>query len=115
VSFDDPLGRIEDILDAITKVQRYTKGLTLATFESDDKTVDAVMRNFIIIGEAASRLPQPLTSRYPNVPWHRMRGLRNIAVHEYARVDARLIWETIIYHLPPLVTQLREILNREPR
>jgi uncharacterized protein with HEPN domain len=113
VPFDDPVGRLEDILEAVRKIQRYASGLNLAAFEADEKTVDAVVRNFIIIGEASNHVSPELMARYPNVPWHQMRGLRNIAVHEYARVNTRVIWETVTLHLPALIPLPGEIIERE--
>ena len=110
--FDDPLGRIEDIVDAIARIERYPSGLSFEAFAAGQKTVDAVVRNFITIGEAANHVSPEIAARYPAVPWHQMRGLRNIAVHEYARVNNRVIWETV-EHLPPLVPRLREISERE--
>lgn len=112
--FDDPLGRIEDILDAIAKIQRYTLRLTFDTFDTSELTVDAVVRNFITIGEAAGHVPPEIVARYPAIPWPEMRGLRNIVVHEYTRVDNSVIWRTATQHLPPLVPLLRDILEREP-
>jgi uncharacterized protein with HEPN domain len=112
VPFEDPQGRIEDILDAVEKFERYTRGMTLEEFTADDWTVDAVVRNLITIGEAARHVPD-LVAKYPGLPWHQMRGLRNIAVHEYAQVETHIIWDTATRHLPLLVPGLREILERE--
>jgi uncharacterized protein with HEPN domain len=114
VPFEDPRGRIEDILEAIEKIQRYTRDMSFEMFDRDDMTFDAVVRNFIIVGEAASRLPQELVARYPAVPWHKMRALRNIAVHDYTRVSHSVVWETVNKHLPSLVPQLRQVLEEEP-
>jgi uncharacterized protein with HEPN domain len=114
VPFDDPLGRSEDILEAVGKIQRYTAGLTLETFQADEKSVDTVVRNFTILGEAANHVSAELMACYPAVPWHQMRGLRNVVVHEYPRVETRVIREAVPLHLPALVPQLREILEREP-
>jgi uncharacterized protein with HEPN domain len=113
VPFDDPIGRLEDILEAAARIQRYAGGLSLAAFEADEKTVDAVVRNFIVIGEASNHVSPDIMERNPNVPWHQMRGLRNIAVHEYARVVNRIIWEAVTLHLPPLIPLLRDIIERE--
>jgi len=79
----DPLLRIQDILDAIAKIQRYTQGMTLEAFSIDEKTIDAVVRNFIIIGEAASQVSQDLRDRYAAVPWLVMRNMRNVLTHVY--------------------------------
>lgn len=70
--------RIEDILEAIHKTQRYVSGLSFDEFCADDKVVDAVVRNLEVIGEAARHIPPEIESRHPGVPWGEMRGMRNI-------------------------------------
>jgi uncharacterized protein with HEPN domain len=106
--------RIDDILEAIDKIERYTAGLTNHdTFAADEKTADAVLRNFEIIGEAAGHVPSAVQARYPAVPWAKMRGMRNVVLHGYQDVDLEIVWDTLRNDLPPLVPQLREILERE--
>jgi uncharacterized protein with HEPN domain len=83
--------RIEDILESIAKVERYTAGMTFDTFTADEKTIDAVVRNFTIIGEAARYMPQEIEARYPYLPWNEMRGMRNIVVHEYFGVSFSIL------------------------
>ena len=102
---------IEDILEALTRIARYVSGMTYETFCADEKTADAVERNLEIIGEASSNLPEALLARYQEVPWHRMRGLRNVLVHEYFGVDQSIVWHTVCEDLPPLVPQMQQILN----
>jgi len=103
--------RIEDILEALNKIARYVAGMDYEAFRADGKTVDAVERNLEIIGEATANLPEALLARYPQVPWHRMRGLRNILIHEYFGVDLGIIWQTLQEDLPPLRAQLQRILD----
>lgn len=106
--------RIEDILEAITKIQRYTAGMTYEALADDEKTADAVTRNIGIIGEAASHVPAEVQARYPAIPWPKMRGMRNVVIHDYPDVDLEIVWDTIRNDLPPLVPLLNEILEREP-
>jgi uncharacterized protein with HEPN domain len=106
--------RIQDILDAIAKIRRYTDALTIDTLMADEKTVDAVMRNITIIGEASNHVPAAIRARHPGVPWDEMRGIRNRLVHEYYKVDMDILWQTLRGNLPPLVPLLREVLSREP-
>jgi uncharacterized protein with HEPN domain len=73
--------------------------------------VDAVIRNLEIIGEAAKNLPQDIKDKYPDVPWKRMIGLRNIAVHEYFGVDLSIIWEVVTKNLPETKGKIVEILE----
>jgi len=70
-------------LDAVDAIQKYTKGMEFETFTKDRRTVDAVVRNLIIIGEAAVHVPEYICLKQPDVPWHDMRGMRNFVVHEY--------------------------------
>jgi len=104
--------RIADILEAIGKIQAYVKGMSFRQFQSDPKTVDAVIRNFIVIGEAARSVPKEITEKYPRLPWRLMGDMRNFAIHEYWGVELRTIWETIKKDLPPL-TPLLEIILKE--
>jgi uncharacterized protein with HEPN domain len=100
---------IEDILAAIRKIERYTSGMDQAVFHADEKTVDAVVRNLEIVGEAARQLPEDFVSRYPEVPWRQITGLRNRIVHEYFGLDLELIWQVVLHDLPQLKDQLEGI------
>lgn len=102
--------RVEDILERINRVMRYTEGMDETSFSEDEKTVDAVLRNMTVIGEAARALPPEIEARYPNVPWGKMRGFRNIVVHEYFGVSVPILWQTVQTNLPPLVSDLERIL-----
>lgn len=103
--------RIDDILECIAKIERYTEGMTFEDFIGDDKTVDAVLRRIEIIGEATRNVPDEVTARFPEIPWDRMRGMRNVVIHEYFGVSLRIIWRTIKAQLPPLVDPLRRVLS----
>lgn len=105
--------RVQDILESIEKILRYTKGMTFEEFKQDDKTIDAVIRNFTVIGEAARHVPREIEERYPELPWTEMPGMRHILVHEYFGVSLPTIWHTIQNDLPPLVPKLKEVLKRE--
>ena len=87
--------RIQDILDAISAVHKYTKGMVFKNFTEDRKTVDAVVRNLIIIGEASVQIPEEICLKYPEVPWYDMRGIRNFVVHEYFKASDTVIWDTV--------------------
>jgi uncharacterized protein with HEPN domain len=114
VPFSDWRSRVQDMLDSIEAIQSYTGGMTQAAFEADQRTIDAVVRHFIIIGEAASRIPVEVQQRDPNIAWRQIRGLRNVAVHEYSRVNNRVLWQTATSDLAALEAQLRTLLSREP-
>jgi len=81
------------------------------TFIVDRRTVDAVVRNLIIIGEAAVQVPEDICLKYPEVPWYDMRGMRNFVVHEYFRASDAVIWDTVQMDLAPLPALLKKILE----
>ena len=103
--------RIQDILDAVDKVGEYTQGMDFKSFTEDRKTVDAVVRNLIIIGEAAIQIPEEVCAKHPEVPWYEMRGMRNFIVHEYFKASDKIIWDTVQVDLPLLPTMLENILE----
>jgi uncharacterized protein with HEPN domain len=105
----DPKLLIEDILDSAQKILEYTNNLSLDDFISDSKTVDAVDRNFEIISEAASRLPDAYRANYPNVEWRRIIGLRNRIVHDYFGVDYEVVWKIKTDYLPKLIESLHQL------
>jgi len=105
--------RIADILDCIVKIQRYTNGYTFDDFQDDDKTIDSVLRNLEIIGEAARHVPAEVRAQHSDLPWVEMLTMRNIVIHEYHGVNLRIIWQTVKEDLPPLLPRLKRILEDE--
>ncbi len=105
--------RINDILECVAKIQRHTQGFGFDEFEADDKTVDSVLRNLEIIGEAARHVPREVKTRYPNVPWNEMQTMRNIVIHEYHGVNLKIIWQTVTEDLPALTLALMRILEKD--
>lgn len=98
--------RIKDILHAIDKIEKYTKNLTISEFKKNELVIDAVIRNFEIIGEASNSLPLEIQNAHPHIPWRQIIGLRNLLIHEYFGVDADAVWQTAHTHLPALKEQL---------
>ena len=105
----EPKFLIEDIIESASKILDYTQGLTFEQFTVDEKTKDAVIRNFEIIGEAANRLPDNIKQSYSSIDWIRIRGLRNRIIHEYFGVDYSIIWQIRDNYLPELIIQLKKI------
>ena len=102
---------LQDMLVATQKILRYTRGLDYEAFLSDDRTVDAVVRNFEIIGEAASRLEQEFRTTHPEIEWNRIRGFRNRIVHDYFGIDYRIVWTIIESYLEDLINALESIID----
>lgn len=103
---------LQDIEESIKKIKTYTNGMSFESFQNDDKTIDAVIRNFEIIGEAANRIPDEIKDKFNEVNWHRIRGFRNRIVHDYMGVDLEIIWEIIDKNLDELKEQIEEIIRR---
>ena len=106
----DSLLLLEDMLESAKKIERYTNGLDYQAFLSDDRTVDAVVRNFEIIGEAANRLYQEFRDLYPGIEWNRIRGFRNRIVHDYFGIDYRIVWTIIETYIDDLTGRLETII-----
>ncbi len=104
---------LEDIHLSMTRILDYAEGMDLPQFKQSYITLDAVVRNFEIIGEASKKLPDHIKEKYPMVPWRKMYGLRNLISHEYFGVDYEMIWEIITSDLPQNLLDVEEILEKE--
>ena len=109
--FRDWRFRARDILAALRAIADYTDGMTYASFVADARTMDAVIRNLMTMGESMRWIPEPILDAHPDVPWRLMRGVRNVVVHEYFGVDPSFLWETVRGDLPPLVAKLEAVLK----
>ncbi len=107
----EPLLYLYDILDSIEKIQRYTSNMNFQEFTGSSLTIDAVVRNFEIIGEASGRIPEDVQLKYPEIPWFEMKGMRNIVAHEYFRVDLKIIWKTSRESLNIVAEMIRHLLK----
>ena len=102
---------LEDILEASNKIFSYLFDFSFEDFTNDSKTIDAVIRNFEIIGEAANRLPNEFKELHNNIEWYKIIGLRNRIVHEYMGVDISIIWNIAKDFLPPFHNEINLLLN----
>lgn len=105
--------RVQDILVAIDNIQRYTNSMSFDAFEADETIAQAVSYNFIVIGEAANNIPVDLQSRYPNIDWRNVCGMRNVIAHKYFQIELETLWDALQNDLPILKRQLEELLQRE--
>jgi uncharacterized protein with HEPN domain len=102
---------LQDLLVAMSRIAEYIEGYDFDRFRKDYKTVDAVIRNFEVIGEAAKKLPDSLKEQNPDVPWDEMYLLRNRVSHEYFGIDYEIIWDVCLNHLPENKMQIQSILE----
>jgi uncharacterized protein with HEPN domain len=97
-----------DIFRSVKTIRTYVAGQTHKEFLADTKTQDAVLRRFLVAGEAAARLMPETCGEFPNIPFHKIAGMRNRIVHDYGNVDFEIVWETIRTHLPSLFKELEQ-------
>jgi uncharacterized protein with HEPN domain len=105
----EPSVLLDDIRTSIRKIERYTVGLDEESFLADEKTIDAVVRNLEIIGEAAKQLPADFKARHSAIQWSQIAGLRNRIVHDYAGIDLKLVWHILQTAIPKLALQIAEV------
>ncbi len=105
---------LNHILDAISRIDRYVRPMNLETFLEDEKTQDAVIRNFEIIGEAARNIERyhpDFAAAHADVPWGIAYEMRNALAHGYFMVDMEIVWKTIQNDLPGLAGQIQGLLK----
>lgn len=103
------LDYLADILDAVEKIERYTDEMNYDQFVEDEKTVDAVLRNFEVIGEAAKNVPADVRQEYDDVPWSEMAGMRDKLIHGYATIELEIVWLTVEKEIPELPAQINAV------
>jgi uncharacterized protein with HEPN domain len=103
---------LEDIQTSMKRIAEYIKGYDFNKFSKDNKTVDAVIRNFEIIGEASKNLSDKVKKQNPGIPWHEMYYLRNRVMHEYFGIDYEIIWDIASNYLPGNRVQIDQIIRK---
>jgi len=100
---------LQDIIESGEKIFKYTLGFSFEEFRSNDLVIDAVIRNFEVIGEAANRLPDDFKELHPEIDWHRIKGFRNRIVHDYAGVDLNIVWVIRDTYLRDMLDKISQI------
>ena len=105
--------RLQDILDAIAQIEtEQAKGKD--AFLRERLIQVWMVHHLMIIGEAVRSIDPAFRQRHPSVPWREIAGMRNILVHDYFRINERIVWETVEQHLPALKGHILEILAQFP-
>ena len=104
---------VMDIAESIEDAQGFVRGYGFEDFKTDKKTVYAVVRAIEVIGEAAKNIPDSIRSKYPDIPWKDMAGMRDKLIHAYFGVDLEVLWKTVQQDLPSLKTMISQMLTDE--
>lgn len=112
------LGDLLDMQEAASEAIGFVTSQTPETFERDILTQRAVAMSFVLIAAAASRIFERfpnVASEHPEIAWSKIRGLRNVVVHEYDTLDWRLVWDTVHRDLPTLIAQIDQLRHPHPQ
>ena len=104
---------LEDIIEAIDKIEKYYPQNISLNLKEDSKTLDAIVKNLEIIGEASSKVPQNIKDLASNIEWKKLSGLRNILVHEYFGIDVEIVEDIVRNKIPLLKNNIQDILLAE--
>lgn len=105
---------LNDILAFIDRIESWAPPNPTAQDGVDEKTLYAVLHALQYIGEAVSRLPVDVTNLAPQVPWQKIKAMRNFIAHDYAGIEAAVVWQTVQRRLPELRMAVEGILKRLP-
>ena len=100
-----------DIHDCIKKIEEYIHNVNKEKFIEEMQLQDAVMRRLEIIGEAAKNVSPEVRKKYPDIPWKKMAGLRDVLIHGYFGVNLERVWIAVKYDLPDLKKKIKKILE----
>jgi len=101
---------LQDIYERICRIETYTEG-GKTEFIQSLLIQDGVIRSFEVIGEAVKRLSPELRQSYPDIPWRRMAGFRDVLIHDYAGINLEEVWNVVEQNLPSLKLKILEILS----
>lgn len=93
---------LRDILTSIVEIEEFLHGMTYETFARDKRTVNAVIRSLEVLGEATKHIPASFRKKYPDIPWSRMAGMRDVLIHDYMGVDLMPVWKVAQERLPEI-------------
>jgi len=102
---------VEDILNAIESILKFTEGMNFEDFQKDDKTCSAVVRKFEVIGEAAKHIPQEIRDEFPQIPWKEMVGMRDRLIYFYFGIDYKLVWMAVKERAPKILPLIKKVIE----
>jgi uncharacterized protein with HEPN domain len=105
--------RLLHILESISEIEKYIAGANLDVFLQNSMMRFATVKQIEIIGEAANYITEETKTKFSNIHWRQIIGLRHILVHEYFGIDANLIWQIIVSDIPQLKEAVKEVINSQ--
>lgn len=102
---------IRDILANMQDAEEFIQGFSYEAFVSDKKTFNAVVRAIEVIGEAVKNIPAEVRSKYPDLPWREMAGMRDKLTHFYFGVDKEAVWLAVKERIPTIKPSFEHILR----
>jgi uncharacterized protein with HEPN domain len=103
---------LEDMLQAARRILDYSEGMDGASLAGDPRTFDAIVRNLIVIGEAAKRVPDDVRRRALEIDWRKVCGLRDVLVHDYQEIDVAIVWDIVCSRIPGIARSMEKLLQR---
>ena len=104
---------LQDIWESISAIEEYAQLLSEDEFYSNRLVQDAIVRRLEIIGEAAKNIDDNFRDRYPQIPWKKIAGMRDVIAHEYFGVRLDRVWDVVRKDLPDLKEKIMFIMERE--
>ncbi|MCZ7399524.1 MAG: DUF86 domain-containing protein [Candidatus Methanoperedens sp.] len=107
----DDIVYLRHILDAISRIEEYIKGLNYDDFMDNHLVQDGVVRQIEIVGEATKRVSTEMREKYPDIPWRKMSGMRDKLIHDYLGVDLDAVWDTVEKDIPVLKDEIQTVIK----
>lgn len=106
----DSVEYLLDMLEACTRILSYSATSDRSSLANDMKTVDALIRNLAVLGEAAKRVPEHIRARAPDVPWRAITGMRDVLVHDYFGIDDTIVLDAVFEHVPGVKAAIERVV-----
>jgi len=105
--------RLQDILDAITQIEKHSKE-GRAAFDASDLIQIWMVHHLQIIGEAVRAIDPTFRNQHPSVPWRQIAGMRNILIHDYGNINFEIVWSAVENDVPSLKVEIQKLLLELP-